>query len=46
MSRNAQPFFERFGFLLLEHKTVVLGGVSLENARMTKDLLTGGEKTG
>jgi putative acetyltransferase len=46
VSRNAQPFFERFGFLVLEHKTVVVGGVSLPNARMTKDLLTGGEKTG
>ena len=46
VSRTAQPFFKRFGFLVLEHKTVVVGGVSLPNALMTKDLLTGGEKTG
>ena len=46
VSRTAQPFFERFGFLVLEHKTVVVGGVSLPNARMTKDLPSGGEKTG
>jgi putative acetyltransferase len=44
VSRTAQPFFERFGFLVLEHRTVVVGGVSLPNARMTKDLLIGGEK--
>lgn len=46
VSRTAQPFFERFGFLIVEHKTVIVGGVSLANARMTKDLLTGGEETG
>ena len=46
VSRTAQPFFERFGFLVLERKTVVVGDVSLSNARMSKDLLTGGEKTG
>ncbi len=45
VSRTAQPFFERFGFIVLEHKIVVVGGVSLPNVRMTKDLLTGGEKT-
>ncbi len=45
VSRTGQPFFERFGFLVIEHKTVVVGGVSLANARMTKDLLTGGEET-
>jgi putative acetyltransferase len=42
VSRTAQPFFERFGFLVSEHKTVVVGGVSLANARMTKDLVTAG----
>ena len=40
VSRTAQPFFERFGFLVIEHKSVVVGGVSLANARMTKALLT------
>ena len=44
VSRTAQPFFERFGFLVLEHRTVVIGDVSLPNARMAKDL-TGREKT-
>jgi len=38
VSRTAEPFFERFGFLVLERRTVVVGGVSLPNARMTKDL--------
>jgi len=46
VSRTAQPFFERFGFLVIEHKTVVVGGLSLANARMRKDLLSGGEETG
>lgn len=46
VSRTAQPFFERFGFLVLEHKTVVVCDVNLPNARMTKDLPIGGEKTG
>jgi putative acetyltransferase len=36
VSRTAQPFFERFGFLVLEHKTVVVGGVRLPNTRMSK----------
>lgn len=40
VSRTAQPFFERFGFRVLEHKTIIVGGISLPNARMTKDLLT------
>ena len=42
VSRNAQPFFERFGFLVLEHKAVTVGGVSLPNARMTKELFAEG----
>jgi putative acetyltransferase len=46
VSRTAQPFFERFGFVVLEYKTVVVGGVILPNSRMTKDLLTGGEESG
>jgi putative acetyltransferase len=39
VSRTAQPFFERFGFHVLAHKNVVVGGVPMPNARMTKDLL-------
>jgi putative acetyltransferase len=38
VSRTAQPFFERFGFHVLEHRVVVIGGVQLANARMTKTL--------
>jgi putative acetyltransferase len=38
VSRTARPFFERFGFLVLERKTVVVAGVSLPNVRMTKEL--------
>jgi len=38
VSLTAQPFFERFGFVVLEHKVVVVGTVGLPNARMVKDL--------
>jgi len=46
VSLTAQPFFERFGFHVLEFKTIVVSGVSLPNARMAKYLFTGSEKTG
>ena len=46
VSLTAQPFFERFGFRVLELKTVVAGGVSLPNVRMAKHLFTRSEKTG
>ncbi len=46
VSRTAERFFESFGFHVLEHKTVVVSGVSLSNARMVKDLITASEKTG
>lgn len=40
VSRTAQPFFERFGFQVLEHEVRVLDGVSIPIARMRKDLRT------
>jgi len=36
VSLTAQPFFERFGFSVVERKTVLVGKVSLPNARMEK----------
>lgn len=36
VSLTAEPFFERFGFHVLERKTVVIGRASLPNARMQK----------
>jgi len=38
VSRTAQPFFERFGFVVVEYKSAVIRGVSLPNARMRKPL--------
>lgn len=38
VSRTAQPFFQRFGFRVVEQKIVVIGDISLPNARMEKDL--------
>jgi putative acetyltransferase len=38
VSTTAEPFFERFGFRVLERKNVVSGQVSLANARMEKRL--------
>jgi putative acetyltransferase len=39
VSLTAQPFLEGFGFVVLEHKAVVVvGTVDLPNARMVKDL--------
>ena len=36
VSLTAEPFFERFGFSVVERKNVVLGKVSLSNARMER----------
>ena len=41
VSRTAEPFFEHFGFRVVERKTVVIGQVSLPNARMEKALAAG-----
>ena len=41
VSVTAQPFFERFGFHVVEHKSVITGQVSLPNARMEKALAAG-----
>jgi putative acetyltransferase len=36
VSLTAEPFFERFGFRVVERKSVTIGRVSLPNARMEK----------
>ena len=41
VSLTAEPFFERFGFRVVERKNVVSGRVSLPNARMEKGLAPG-----
>lgn len=38
VSLTAQPFFQSFGFRIVEAKAAVIGDVSLPNARMEKDL--------
>jgi putative acetyltransferase len=38
VSLTAQPFFRKFGFTIEEQNTVVIGDVTLSNARMRKDL--------
>ncbi|MCG5056108.1 MAG: GNAT family N-acetyltransferase [Myxococcales bacterium] len=38
VSLTAQPFFLRFGFELVNQRTVVVRGVSMQNALMTKTL--------
>jgi putative acetyltransferase len=38
VSQTAQPFLERFGFVTVERKTVVIRGVELRNALMRKGL--------
>jgi putative acetyltransferase len=38
MSQTAQPFFERFGFVIVEHRKSVIRGVELRNALMRKGL--------
>ncbi|WP_406693810.1 GNAT family N-acetyltransferase [Singulisphaera sp. Ch08] len=40
VSLSAQPFFRRFGFSLEAAQTVIIQGISLENARMFKVLPT------
>ncbi len=34
VSRTAQPFFARFGFIVIEHRTPVVRGVAIPNALM------------
>jgi putative acetyltransferase len=38
VSQTAQPFFERFGFVVIERKTPIIRGVELRNALMRKEL--------
>ena len=38
VSLTAQPFFERFGFVVVERKKSVIRGVELRNALMRKEL--------
>jgi putative acetyltransferase len=38
VSQTAQPFFERFGFVVVERKKTVIRGVELRNALMRKEL--------
>lgn len=38
VSQTAQPFFDRFGFVIIERKTVVIRDVELRNALMRKGL--------
>ena len=38
VSRNAQPFFEKFGFVVVEQRTPTVRGVVVPNARMRKSL--------
>ena len=39
VSRTAQPFFERFGFVLVEHRSPVTRGVVVPNAFIRKRLI-------
>jgi len=41
VSLTAEPFFEHFGFRVVERKNVISGPVSLPNARMEKALAPG-----
>ncbi len=41
VSVTAQPFFEHFGFLVVEHQRPVIDGVEMLNARMRKLLRAG-----
>ena len=36
VSLTAEPFFERFGFSVVERKSVLIGKIPLPNARMEK----------
>jgi putative acetyltransferase len=39
VSRNAQPFFQKFGFVVVEQKSPLVRGVVVPNARMQKTLV-------
>lgn len=39
VSRTAQPFFERFGFIVVEQRKPVIRGVEVQNALMRKSLV-------
>jgi putative acetyltransferase len=38
VSRTAQPFFERFGFLIVAERTPIVRGIAVPNALMRKEL--------
>jgi putative acetyltransferase len=38
VSQTAQPFFDRFGFVIVERKKSVIRGIELRNALMRKEL--------
>ena len=38
VSRTAQPFFEKFGFRIVEYRFPEIRGVIIPNARMRKQL--------
>lgn len=38
VSRTAQPFFEQFGFTVMEHRLPIVQGLVIPNALMRKDL--------
>lgn len=44
VSLAAQAFFEKFGFTVIEHKTVVIRGVELKNSFMHKELMYAADK--
>jgi putative acetyltransferase len=44
VSRTAQPFFGKFGFMVMEHRTPVLRGVVVPNALMRKELASNPSK--
>lgn len=44
VSLAAQPFFEKFGFIVIERKTTVIRGVVLQNALMRKELVAGNQQ--
>ena len=46
VSLTAEPFFERFGFSVVERKNEVIGQVSRPNARMEKRFRQGADRTG
>jgi len=38
MSKTAQPFFDRFEFVVVEHRKRILRGIEVPNALMWKNL--------